>query len=178
MQNELNWVAAARNCIGTTEIKGAKHNPLIVEMWEVGFTATNQAKRLTEKVWQNDETAWCGGFMAYVFAKANLANHIPQAFPLARSWANAGTRLSKPAYGCVVVFSRNGGGHVGLCVGRDKHGNLMILGGNQADQVNIKPFAKSRVLAYRWCGTQKEPAQHRYNLPVLSSNGRVSTNES
>lgn len=52
--SELIWVDEARKLIGTTEIKGVKNNPLIVEMWKVGFTATGQAHRLTEKVWQRD----------------------------------------------------------------------------------------------------------------------------
>lgn len=30
---------------------------------------------------------------------------------------------------------------------------------------------------YRWCGTQALPAEHRYELPVLTSDGRVSRNE-
>ena len=178
MTNELNWLKIAREYIGQKEINGTKHNPLIVQMWKTAFTATNQESRLSEKVWQNDETAWCGGFMAFVFAQANLAHHIPKSFPLARAWAAAGTKLDKPAYGCVVVFSRDGGGHVGLVVGRDRYGNLMVLGGNQGDAVNIKPFSKSRVLAYRWCGTQNLPAAGRYNLPVLKSDGQVSKNES
>lgn len=153
MQNELSWVKTARSYIGQTEIKGARHNPLIVEMWKTGFNATNQTHRLKEQVWQNDETPWCGAFVAYVMAKTGLSHHIPKSFPLARSWGKAGTKLNNPAYGCVVVFSRNGGGHVGFVVGRDKAGNLMVLGGNQADGVNIKPFAVSRVRAYRWCGS-------------------------
>ena len=175
--SELNWVAKARTIIGTAEKAGKAENPKIVEMWQVGFTATNQANRLKEAVWRTENTPWCGGFMAWVMAKSNLAHHIPKSFPLARSWANAGTKLSKPAYGCVVVFSRGNMGHVGIVVGKDTKGNLMVLGGNQGDAVNIKPFAVSRVLAYRWCGTQSQPAPHRYKLPILRSNGRVSTNE-
>ena len=175
--NELKWVAEARKYIGTKEIKGVKHNPLITEMWRVGFTATNQAHRLKETPWQNDETPWCGAFVAYVMANAGLERHIPTYFPLARSWAKVGTKLNNPAYGCIVVFSRGSGGHVGIVVGRDRRGNLMVLGGNQSDQVSIAPFDKSRVLGYRWCGTQELPATGRFALPVLKSNGKVSTNE-
>lgn len=175
--NELSWVKTARQHIGKHEIKGAKHSPFVLSLWQKGFTAINQAHRLKESVWQNDETPWCGAFVAGVLADVGLGNHIPKAFPMARSWANAGTKLSRPCYGCVVVFSRGGGGHVGFVVGRDKLGNLMVLGGNQADAVNIKPFSVGRVLAYRWCGTQSQPAPHRYNLPILASDGRVSTNE-
>lgn len=175
--NELRWVAIARGMIGTAEKVGKAENPKIVEMWNVGFNATGQSNRLKEKVWQTENTAWCGGFMSYVFAKAGLSKHIPKSFPLARSWQTAGTKLSKPAYGCVVVFTRGNMGHVGIVVGKDKAGNLMVLGGNQGDAVNIKPFSRSRVLAYRWLGDTTSPNESRYNLPTLNSNGKVSTNE-
>ena len=66
-------------------------------------------------------------------------------------------------------------GHVGFVVGEDQHGNLMVLGGNQGDEVNIKPFSPSRVLAYRWPGIW--PASERFTLPVLNSDGRPSQNE-
>ena len=170
--NELSWIKIARDCIGYREIKGGKHNPLIVEMWRV---ASEQLGR--NAAFKDDETPWCGAFVGYVMGKAGLGKHVPSLYPSARSWANAGTKLAKPAYGCVVVFSRNGGGHVGFVVGRDKFGNLMVLGGNQGDAVNIKPFAVSRVLAYRWCGTQSQPAPQRYKLPALDSDGEVSINE-
>lgn len=172
MQTELDWVAVGRSKIGTYEIKGAKHNPVIVAMWELAFQATNQ------KLWiKDDETAWCGGFAAYCMAKSGLSQHIPKDFYRAKAWAEAGTSINKPAYGAIVVFGRAGGGHVGIVVGKDQKGNIMVLGGNQGDAVNIKPFAVSRVLAYRWCGTQKLPLANRFNLPLLNSNGQVSTNE-
>lgn len=172
IQTELEWVAAGRSKIGTLEIKGAKHNPVIVAMWTLAFQATNQ------KAWiKDDETAWCGGFVAYCLAKANLPQHIPKAFYRAKDWATVGTSINKPAYGAIVVFSRSGGGHAGIVVGKDQKGNIMVLGGNQSDAVNIKPFAVNRVLAYRWCGSEKLPWASRYNLPVLNSNGQVSTNE-
>ncbi len=176
--NELNWVHIARGYVGTKEVKGDKHNPIVLELWASAFKAKNQA---VPAVFKNDETAWCGGFVAGVMAKANLAHHIPDGFAMARSWLKAGTKLNNPAYGCVVVFWRGNlkgaSGHVGFCVGRDRKGNLMILGGNQSDKVSIIPFDKERVLGYRWCGTQELPATHRCSLPVLTSDGRVSTNE-
>lgn len=170
--SELIWIEEAKRKIGTYEIMGRRHNPMILEMWRVAFEAKSQRTWVVD-----DETPWCGGFVAFVMAKSNLAKHIPQHFPRARAWENVGTALAKPAYGCVVVFSRKGGGHVGFVVGRDRFGNLMVLGGNQSNAVNIKPFAINRVTAYRWCGTQPLPANHRYDLPVLSSDGKVSVNE-
>lgn len=178
MKNELKWVQIARQYIGQQEIKGVKHNPIVLELWASAFKAKNQA---VPAVFKNDETAWCGGFVAGVLAKSDLANHIPNGFAMARNWLKTGTKLNNPAYGCVVVFWRGNpkgvSGHVGFVVGRDKSGNLMVLGGNQSDAVNIKPFSKSRVLGYRWCGTQPLPATHRFALPVLASDGKVSTNE-
>lgn len=177
--NELHWISIARKLIGTKEVVGAKHNPTVVNMWQTAFAAIGQ--KANASVWQNDETPWCGGFVGHVLAKADLARHIPKSFPMARAWANVGTKLARPAYGCVVVFWRgspkSGSGHVGFVVGKDKAGNLMVLGGNQGDMVNIKPFSKDRVLAYRWCGTMPSPAPHRYELPVLHSDGRLSQNE-
>lgn len=175
--NELRWIAKARSYLGLKEIVGVKHNPDVVNLWKLAFNATGQSNRLKEAVWQNDETPWCGGFCAAVLAQSNLSHHIPKTFPMARSWQAAGVKLTKPAYGCVVVFSRNGGGHVGFVVGKDKNGNLMVLGGNQSNQVSIVPFSPSRVLAYRWCGDGNAPSVSRYNLPILASNGKVSTNE-
>lgn len=177
MMKELRWVAKARSYLGLKEIVGAKHNPTVVDMWKLGFNATGQSHRLKESVWQNDETPWCGAFCAAVLAQSNLSHRIPKSFPLARAWSNVGTKLTKPAYGCIVVFSRGGGGHVGFVVGKDKKGNLMVLGGNQSNQVSIVPFSVSRVLAYRWVGDGTAPSVSRYSLPILASNGKVSTNE-
>lgn len=176
--SELNWLQIAKSYIGTQEIKGVEHSPAVLALWKSAFDAVNQP---IAEIFTNDETAWCGGFVGGVLAQSGLGHHIPKTFSMARSWARAGTPLGKPTYGCVVVFWRgspkSASGHVGFCVGQDKAGNLMILGGNQADAVNIKPFSKNRVIAYRWCGTQPNPAPHRYTLPILASDGRVSSNE-
>lgn len=83
--------------------------------------------------------------------------------------------MPRPAYGCVVVFSREGGGHVGFVVGRDKNGNLMVLGGNQGDAVSIRPFPVSRVTCYRWPSAY--PSSGRFVLPLLDSDGKVSESE-
>lgn len=178
MQNELSWVKIARSYIGQKEIKGANHNPTILALWQEAFKNKGLP---TPAVFKNDETAWCGGFVGGVLAKSGLGQHIPNGFAMARSWLNVGTKLNNPAYGCVVIFWRGNrtgsSGHVGFVVGRDKRGNLMVLGGNQADTVNIMPFDKGRVLGYRWCGTQALPNVSRFALPVLNSDGKVSTNE-
>lgn len=124
-------------------------------------------------------TGNCGTFVAHCLKSAN--RFIPKDWFRAKEYIHAGAVLKNPAYGCIVVFSREGGGHVGFVVGIDKQNNLMVLGGNQGDAVNIIPFDRNRVLEYVWPasinGTKILPLDFRYNLPEINSNGKVSTNE-
>lgn len=175
--NELPWLAFARLQLGIKEVPGPGQNPAIQAMFRDAFTAVGQAEKLKLPVWRDESTPWCGVFVAYVLAHCDLAHRIPLGFPLARAWQRAGAKLEEPAYGCVVVFSRGAGGHVGFVVGRDQNNHLLVLGGNQGDSVSIRPFNRNRVLAYRWCGKGSAPAPERFLLPTLASDGRPSQNE-
>ncbi len=160
------WLARARRYVGLREVPGKQHNPTIL-----GWI---RALRLPFK---DDETAWCGTFVGGVFAEEGIP---PAKNPAgARNWLKFGVALSQPAVGSVVVFWRGSktgwSGHVGFVVGQDAKGNLMVLGGNQGDMVSIKPFARDRVLGYRWPGQVAPPAPAA--LPLLRSDGKVSTNE-
>ena len=161
---ELPHVAIARKYSGLSEIGATNKHPTI-DAW---------AKSLSGK-WLIGQP-WCGTFCAQVFKEAGLGHKIPKEFFRAKEWEKAGTKLDKPAYGCVVTFTRDGGGHVGFVVGKTKTGMLKVLGGNQSNQVNIMDFDPKRVTAYRWVSTGSLPHEHRYDLPVLPA-GRISTNE-
>jgi uncharacterized protein (TIGR02594 family) len=159
------WLAAARAYLGQAEVKGAKHNPVILRWWT-----------LIRAPFTDDETPWCAAFVGGVLEECGYKSTRSAA---ARSYSNYGVELNKPAYGCIVVLWRGRPdgpfGHVGYLVGKDQKGNLMILGGNQGDMVSIRPFSPERVIAFRWPGIR--PHVHRYNLPLLESDGKVSTNE-
>lgn len=157
------WLEHARRYIGQKEIKGPRHNPLIIGWW----------KKINAAWFTDDETPWCGAFVGGVLAECGMK--VAKNAASARAWLDHGVKLSKPAVGCIVVFERAGGGHVGFVVGRDQKGNLMVLGGNQSDAVTIAPFANNRVLGYRWPGVA--PFNFRYDLPIVQSNGKLSTNE-
>ena len=161
---ELIHVAIARKYIGLSEIGATNKHPTI-DAW---------AKSLSGK-WLIGQP-WCGTFCAQVFKEAGLSAKVPKDFFRAKEWENAGTRLTKPAYGCVVTFTRDGGGHVGFVVGKTKAGMLKVLGGNQSNAVNIADFDPKRVTSYRWISSGAVPHEHRYDLPVLAA-GRISTNE-
>ena len=164
---DLPWIVEGRQYVGIAEIPGKQHNPTI-QNW----------LRTLKAWWSDDETPWCGTFVAYCCRVAG--RDVPKDWFRAWAWAEAGERLTAPAYGCIAVFNRAGGGHVGFVIGRDRAGNLMILGGNQGNKVSIAKFSKDRVVAYIWPsvnGAKNQPAQDRYQLPVLVSNGAFSNNE-
>ena len=163
-QPELIHVAIARKYIGLSEIKASNRHPTI-DAWAKTFSGK----------WLIGQP-WCGTFCAQVFKEAGLGKKIPKEFYRAREWESAGTKLTRPAYGCVVTFTRDGGGHVGIVVGKTKTGMLKVLGGNQSNAVNIADFDPKRVTAYRWISSGSAPHEHRYDLPVLPA-GRISTNE-
>lgn len=146
------WMENGRKLIGMTEIKGAQHAPEILQMWR-------DIKRGGIK---DDETPWCAAFVGAMLERSGIKS---SRFESARSYLDWGQLLAAPVPGCVVVFTRKGGGHVGFAVGRDKAGHLLILGGNQSDAVNIKAFPVSRVTGYRWPLGVAVPSDP---LPVLS----------
>ena len=131
------WLAIARPLVGLHEIKGAEHSPEILGMW----------RAIKRSGIQSDEVPWCAAFVGACLERAGIRS---SRFESAASYLKWGVRLDGPAHGCVVVFSRDGGGHVGFVVGMDKGGNLLVLGGNQGDAVTIKAFPTTRVTGYRW----------------------------
>ena len=157
--SEPKWLTEARRYIGEREIKGAQHNPLIVQMWA----------DIHRRGIDNDETPWCAAFVGAVLEHTGIKS---TRFESAGSYLGWGSQLPQPSLGCVVVFTREGGGHVGFVVGQNERGDLMVLGGNQSDAVNIRSFPRSRVSGYRWPVGVPDSSQA---LPILS--GKKSTSE-
>lgn len=159
--SEQSWIAEAKKYIGLKEIHGDQDNPKIVEFW----------KRIKMSGVKDDETPWCAAFVGGILETCGISSTRSG---LARSYENWGVALKRPVPGCVVVFKRDGGGHVGFVVGKDKVGNILVLGGNQGDAVNVKSFSVARVTAYRWPVGVPVPADEA--LPVLAGTA-LSTNE-
>lgn len=162
------WLRVASSYLGLREIRGPKHNSKILEWWKA-----------IRSHFTDDETPWCAAFVGGVLEECGIISSRSAA---ARSFLNWGVEIDGPCVGCVVVFWRgspNGwSGHVGFVVGRDSSGNLMVLGGNQGNEVNIKPFSQNRVLGYRWPKSENVPLRvGKAQLPVVKSDGKLSTNE-
>lgn len=160
------WLTIARADLerGIKEVAGPGTAPQI-QKWLIDLKAW----------WRDDETPWCGVAQAAWVKGAGVP--IPKAFYRAKAWLEWGYELSSPSVGAIVIFERKGGGHVGTVVGRDASGNLMVLGGNQGNRVSIMPFAMERVAGYRWCAPQYVMLPTNFDLPLLASDGKVSTQE-
>lgn len=152
------WVARARSYIGLQEKVGPLHEAQIVEFF---------ADSGNEWV-KDDETAWCGAFVAAMFVRAGRPDVRPpgeKANALrARKWLEVGTEVLSPALGDLVIFSRgsanSGQGHVGFFVGETAD-KIKVLGGNQSNSVSIASYAKSRLLGFRRVVEAAKPATQR-----------------
>lgn len=151
---------------GTQEVPGPASNPSILQ-W---------AKNLGGWIaswYKNDDTPWCGLFMAEVCRRAGLP--VVKEPLRAISWANWGSPARVAKLGDVLVFQRPGGGHVGIYVGEDAD-CYHVLGGNQGNAVTITRIEKPRTVAIRrtiWA--VREPDNIRI-IPIKATDP-VSTNE-
>jgi uncharacterized protein (TIGR02594 family) len=141
MANEPAWLTAARAKLGTREAAGSANSPTIMG-W---------AKRLGSKVlgiaYNADSVPWCGLFAATCMREAGI--ETPPIAVRAKAWATWGVNLNAGSPGAVLVFEREGGGHVGFYVGEDTT-HFHVLGGNQGDAVTIVRIARNRCIARRW----------------------------
>lgn len=154
------WVTVARKLLGAKEIPGPSHNSFISKGWA----------RLGAAWFNDDETPWCGFFVAHCIDAAKLPYPLKGEFARAKAWADWG-KTSKPVLGAIVVYSRNGGGHVGFLVGESAT-HYYVLGGNQDNCVSISPFNKTtrKPLAFRWPAALPDG-----NIPLPLMAGGVST---
>ncbi len=147
---------------GVKEIIGDRHNQTILD-WADEIGVGN--------LYEADEIPWCGLFVGVVAKRAGkpVVNN-----PLwARNWAKWGVPCMAKL-GCVLVFSRETGGHVGLYVGEDDK-CFHVLGGNQGNSVSIVRIEKSRMISSRHLYSVGAPANVR--KVWITSEGGVSRNE-
>jgi uncharacterized protein (TIGR02594 family) len=133
------WISIAEGEKGVKEnTSKTKHDPRVME-----YHASVKGNINT------DETPWCSSFVNWVMNKAGKGGTNSA---MAISWKKYGKKLDRPAYGSIAVIDWDGPGpgwkgHVGFVVGK-KGNNILLLGGNQANAVNIKTFSTSKIVAY------------------------------
>lgn len=168
LQNEgaPRMLVEALKLYGTREFVGAKHNPTILA-WADELDI--------EKLYTNDELAWCGLAMAVCAKRAE--KEIPMTgwdILRALQWERFGTPVNIPMLGDILIFKRSGGGHVGLYVGEDAAA-YHVLGGNQGNAFNIVRIGKDRLYKVRRPHYNNQPVNVR--RVFLKSDGKLSQNE-
>lgn len=138
------WIVEARKMLGQGEVVGPRHNSWIAQGWA----------RLGAGWFNDDETPWCGFFVADALQRAGLPYPGGGQFARALRWATWGT-ATPPRLGAIGVKTRQGGGHVFFIVGETPdRTHFKALGGNQSNRVSIVDMPKGLVQAIRWpeCG--------------------------
>lgn len=171
--NNYNWltkigllprtISEGLKLLGTVETPGVKNNPVILG-WasEVGL----------DKSYSADSVPWCGLFAAVVSKRAG--KEIVKDPLWARNWSNFGKASPSPSLGDILVFIRDGGGHVGFYIAEDDTA-YHVLGGNQGDAVTITRIAKARCIAVRRPHYTLKPDSVKPYF--VKAEGSLSTNE-
>ena len=135
------WLKIAYQERGVKEFAGEADNPRIVEY--------HKSTTLSHEYAKQDETPWCSSFANWCVEQSGYEG-TDSAW--ARSWLNWGKKITTPRRGCIVVFKRPPSptsGHVGFYIDQNSS-KIIVLGGNQGNEVNIAPQNKDNLLAYRW----------------------------
>lgn len=164
------WLEAGIKLIGTKEVPGGSDNRVIID-W-AGEEGGDIAKEYT-----HDSIPWCALFANHILTHVGLkGTETLWALDFAGKWPSV--EIAGPAVGAFAPMLRNGGGHIICVVGRDQRGNIMGLGGNQSDQVSVVPFPATRLNKGFWYPDGVPgPTAGIEHLPVVRSDGRVSTDE-
>jgi uncharacterized protein (TIGR02594 family) len=162
------WLVEGLKWIGTDEMQGDNDNPKIIAWAE-------QEGGNIARDYNHDSIPWCALFANMILTKVGLKGTETL---WALDWDKWGVKLPGPAVGAFAPMKRDGGGHIAIVVGHDQAGNLMMLGGNQSDAVNIQAFLRDRPLSFRWPqGIPLPSATGFESLPLVKSDGRISTRE-
>lgn len=135
------WLEQAWAEFGQREIQGTGNNARITAfMKELGHGSLAQ-----------DSVPWCAAFVGACLERSDIASTRSL---MARSYLKWGETISDARVGSIAVLTRGSdpaAGHVGFWVG-EADGRVLLLGGNQGDRVSVAPFARSRLLGFRWPG--------------------------
>ncbi len=138
----------AQRFVGVKEIPTDESNPQVLAMLKL------------DGDWpKGDHVPWCSAFTNYIAWLIRL----PRSKSLrARSWLTVGkaVELNDATIGFDVVILKRGGGrqpgptvinapgHVGFFAGREGK-DVLLLGGNQNDAVNVTRYSSTRLLGVR-----------------------------
>lgn len=148
------------------EIPGEKDNPHIMALAEEAGVRS---------IYPHDETAWCAVAMTVLLLRAGRnVPFVGYDRLRAKSFATYCQPIAEPELGDILVFTRDGGGHVGIYLAEDDT-TYYVIGGNQSNDFNVTRILKSRLsTARRTPYVNKPKSVKRY---FIQTNGTISTNE-
>jgi uncharacterized protein (TIGR02594 family) len=134
---------------GVREVAGPGDNPRVVE-----YHAATSGKFV------DDEVPWCSSFVNWCMEQSSIGK---TGSARARSWLAWGKRINPPPVGAIAILQRGVGpqpgpevikapGHVGFYVGDASPEEILLLGGNQDNEVNVRVYPRAAVLAFQWPG--------------------------
>lgn len=147
MKNDYPWLKWAKNEIGARRTGVGSGNPRIIEYWKIFKMGGIK----------NERVPWCSAFVGAALESVGIKTSSDHSVYAKRTkdssqyWLHwsFGRALEKPAYGCIAVMERHGGGHVGFVIGQTKDGeHLILLGGNQGNAVSIAKFPINKFTGY------------------------------
>ena len=143
------WLNDAFSFLNEKEVKGKGTNPLIKAFFD----------KVSHPEITEDETPWCAAFVGCMLERSGIESTKSLRARSYLSWGrtlkptkSSPTKPEPAKKGSIAVFRRGKNpkaGHVGFVVG-ETNTTLLILGGNQNDQVSIMPYSKSQLLGLRW----------------------------
>jgi len=138
------WMTEAWTHSGVTETTGPEATPAI----KAFFAQVGRPDVVS------DEVPWCAAFVNACLDRAGISlNAVPKGERLlARSCLKIGVEIKEPQVGCIAVFKRGAdphAGHVGFVTGWTAT-HILLLGGNQANAVNVRAYPRSDLLGLRW----------------------------
>jgi uncharacterized protein (TIGR02594 family) len=141
------WMKYAIAEVGVKEVPGDSDNPRVVEYLKtVGFS--------------KDSTEWCSAFVNWCMKCAGAERTLAEtkrkgvSAAGAKSWMAWGLPIASPRFGTITVLNRPpdpASGHVAFYIG-EYSDQLLLLGGNQKEEVRVLSNEKKRLLGYRWSG--------------------------
>jgi len=164
-------LAVALQYYGIKEIPGLKSNPIILQMAQnIGVA----------DIYKNDDLSWCALFVnnclklagkPLVDSKGDRWNLLRALYLL--NWGQE-VQPGDERTGDVMIFAREGGGHVAFNIAESKN-TFHVFGGNQANAAGFTEISKTRLKGARRLydiGPPKSAGKH-----FIGSSGKLSTNE-
>ena len=182
-----NTLTLSVHLLGVKEVVGKGSNKTIIA-WRDELNGATTNGRSIVVGYSDDDIPWCGLFVAVVcFRRMHNILEVVKDPLWARNWANYGVEVAtrkgdrlvnkgdlKPSLGDVLVFVRNGGGHVGFYIGEDAR-YFHVIGGNQSNSVCITRVEKARCISVRRPAYKIQPSAVRPY--VVKPSGVISNNE-